>query len=826
MKTQLSNQRSCTKTNRSASQRSAGSRKNRRSRVRRLLLAALISGTTFWSATSTSAAAGLPFENRGGISILVHEFTPTPSESKNAAIDNAATTADAKIASVEKKSNKESAPEANTTEDHIADAAPATIAVGTHDSIPDVVAAETPLNVAAHRTSNQFNEIIAAAVSASAAKVGISVEQFLEPFAMVGPLASKPLATTPLDSVPANDAELASEPSTEVAAELATKPADQIADQPIEPVLNESIPSAQQLAEAVALNRWWLDESTPAPEESEPIAKAEAAIGSAIADASEMIEDAVTAEVEIASVEVASEAPQSDELAVDETAAAESVDDSEAVSESAVSESVEIASTAADMNESAVEEADDAVDHAPLVGSAALIVTIPEAYSPYDIAQRDLELEYLNLSTVQPITPKNYVTMPATDELALEDEESLEYLESVAPADLPPAEFLAEDASAAIEIESDLPASEAATTEFAIAEEADVAEPAVNVSPECLLDEWVHTASDWAEKARATDLTFASLGNSIGESVGDWLASLTPDEIAPQADEVPTMIVANETIPAPVPDAAPNAAPAEQLVAEEAIDETATPEATEIAAAEIVTMDVDGEKIPAPVADDAPNAATLEQLAVEDVAEEAAEEAIDETVAPEATEIAAAEIVTMDIDGEKIPAPVADDAPNAATLEQLAVEDVAEEAAEEAARTDANEVAIAEVVMMEVVADVATQPVTATDSVIETELVTATEATVAPDVVVDAEPATAPVEQIATAESVENATPSAPSAKTQQDSFTEKMSISAMIAAINKWQNRTIAEILAAGESEASPAEAPEVEIADVSEANDATLVR
>ncbi|WP_184309230.1 hypothetical protein, partial [Aporhodopirellula rubra] len=673
MKTQLSNQRSCTNTNRSASQRSAGSRKNRRSRVRRLLLAALIGGTTFWSATSTSAAAGLPFENRGGISILVHEFTPTPSESKNAAIDNAATTADAKIASVEKKSNKEPAPEANTTEDQIADAAPATIAVGTHDSIPDVVAAETPLNVAAHRTSNQFNEIIAAAVSASAAKVGISVEQFLEPFAMVGPIASKPLATTPLDSVPANDAELSSEPSTEVAAELAAKPTDQIADQPVEPVLNESIPSAQQLAEAVALNRWWLDESTPAPEESEPVAKAEAAIGSAIADASELIEDAITAEVEIASIEVASEAPQSDELAVDEPAAAESVDDSEAVIESAVNESLEIASTAADMNESAVEEADDAVDHAPLVGSAALIVTIPEAYSPYDIAQRDLELEYLNLSTVQPITPKNYVTMPATDELALEDEESLEYLETVAPADLPPAEFLADDASAAIEIESDLPASEAVTTEIAIAEEADVVEPAVNVSPDCLLDEWVHTASDWAEKARAADLTFAALGNSIGESVGDWLASLTPDEIAPQADEVPTMIVANETIPAPVPDAAPNAAPAEQLVSDEAIDDTAAPEATEIAAAEIVTMDVDGEKIPAPVADDAPNAATLEQLAVEELAEEAAEEAIDETAAPEATEIAAAEIVTMDVDGEKIPAPVADDAPNAATLEQLAV---------------------------------------------------------------------------------------------------------------------------------------------------------
>ncbi|MBB3210112.1 hypothetical protein FHS27_005958 [Rhodopirellula rubra] len=239
-----------------------------------------------------------------------------------------------------------------------------------------------------------------------------------------------------------------------------------------------------------------------------------------------------------------------------------------------------------------------------------------------------------------------------------------------------------------------------------------------------------------------------------------------------------------------------------------------------------MTMDVDGEKIPAPVADDAPNAATLEQLAVEEVAEEATEEAINETVAPEATEIAAAEIVTMDVDGEKIPAPVADDAPNAATLEQLAVKEVAEEATEESARTDADEVAIAEVVTMEVVADVVSESVVAADSVIETELVTATEATVAPDVVVDAEPAAAPVEQIATAESVENATPSAPSDETQQDSFTEKMSISAMIAAINKWQNRTIAEILAAGESEASPAEAPEVEIADVSEANDETLVR
>ncbi|MFG0255034.1 MAG: hypothetical protein ACF787_08040, partial [Rhodopirellula sp. JB053] len=186
MKTQLSYKRSCT--HYQLSSRSPQSR----GRIRRLLLAALIGGASLWSTSSPSVAAELPFDKRGGISILVHEFHPTPPKSEAAE----------PMASAGKAS-LETEPNADTTN--------ILAAVGTHDSVPVIIADETTSTPTAHRTSSQFNEMIAAAVSATAAKVGISVEQFLEPFAMVGPLASKPLATTPLAQKPANDAEATTE---------------------------------------------------------------------------------------------------------------------------------------------------------------------------------------------------------------------------------------------------------------------------------------------------------------------------------------------------------------------------------------------------------------------------------------------------------------------------------------------------------------------------------------------------------------------------------------------------------------------------------------
>ncbi|WP_144059503.1 hypothetical protein [Rhodopirellula sallentina] len=741
MKTQLSYKRSCTKFK--PSSRSPKSR----GRIRRLLLAALIGGASLWSTSSPSVAAELPFDKRGGISILVHEFHPTPTTS-----DAVEPIAPADTASVETKPN--------------ADASNIVAAVGTHDSVPVVIANETLSTPTAHRTSSQFNEMIAAAVSATAAKVGISVEQFLEPFAMVGPLASKPLATTPLAEKPANDAEATTEIPVDAVEESAiavtTKPANPIADEPVQSVLTESVPSAQQLAEAVALNRWWQDETIDETD-------------------NEILNEIVQTEIETSIVENVVE------NAVENIA--------EDIVENTVESVVEEEST--DLADALV--ANDLEDK--FVGSAPVIVTIQEAYSPYDIAKRDLEMEYLDLTTVQPIHPKNYVSLPADDALALEDADTVEIAKEFESEELETEDAVAktEDGTAA-EIEVAQVDNNAA---------ADDIEEVVAVSPDCLLDEWIHTASIWTENVRTTDVSVTA----VGESVGTWFANFAIPAEANVAEEVPMMIVANETIPAPVPDAVPNAAPEPEAVVEMVAtdakdapaediaavsDEPISDEAVaEVAAAEpsdpsdsqeIVMMDVDGEKIPAPVADEAPNAVTEESFAVE------------ESVAPASDALAADEIVMMDINGEKVPAPVADDVPNATPEEALAVEDNE--------HPSSDDVAVAEIVSVETAEDL--QESDAADALEVVEIA-------------EVAPKTDTLEQIAVSDSPEQQgeNETVDSDQNDSESFQQAMSLSAIVAAINQWQNRTIAQILADIEPKEEPTAL--VELADASDVTEPT---
>jgi hypothetical protein len=233
--------------------------KNSSRRVRRIVLAALIAGTSLAATATPASAVGTPTEQRGGISILVHEFTLDQQEVVAPAIgthDSAAL--ETPVVDVE-----------------------ATVAEDT------VEANATP---AISRTSNQFNQVIAAAVSASAARAGISVEQILEPFAMVGPFEtvdeeSAPLATTSLESPPAAEEVAVIEESADY----------EVAD---------AVPNARQLAEASALNRWWLDEdSTPAESEHDAVIVKAEVVETEVA-ASEIAETEV-AEIEVAEIEVA-----------------------------------------------------------------------------------------------------------------------------------------------------------------------------------------------------------------------------------------------------------------------------------------------------------------------------------------------------------------------------------------------------------------------------------------------------------------------------------------------------------------------------------------
>ncbi len=598
-------------------------------RVRRFVLAGLIAGTSLAAAATPASAVVTPPEQRGGISILVHEFTADEQEV-------------------------------------------ITPAIGTHDSAAvetsvvelEAMAAEdtveTNATPAISRTSNQFNQVIAAAVSASAARAGISVEQILEPFAMFGPFDtvqddSAPLATTPLETPPA----------AEEVAVIEESAVFEVAD---------TAPTTRQLAEASALNRWWLDEdSTPAESER----------GAAILKA-EVVETEVVEAIT--------------ELAADEPVDVET--------EVAVAE-VEVVAENVD---SSVVDADE------LVGSAPLIATITDAYSPYDIAQRDLELEFLPLSTVQPIKSKVYVTLDDSADVIASPEQSVEIVAS---------------------------------------------EPAIEVSPDCCLDELVHKAAELAEQTRIRDLTFAA----IGESIGDLLVALAP---APQP--LPTMLVNDEVIPAPVADDAPNAEVAEEIATVEVV----APEVMEVAVAEIVTMEVDGEVIPEPVADEIPNSDVAEEIAAVEV------------VTPDVTEVAVAEVLTMELDGEVIPAPVADEIPNTDVAEEVAVVEVV--------TPDVTEVAVAEVLTMELDGEVIPAPVA------------------------DETPNADVAEEIAVVEVTVPETIEKTSVVSADD-----LSISKMLAAITKWQKQAIAEILAGSEL---ASDAPTAEIAEKADENNENIVR
>lgn len=311
---------------------------SRRGRLRRMLLAAFFTGGSLAAATTSAMAADAPPVHLGGISILVHEFIPE-----------------------------------------------ATVAVIASEERGDVVAA-TPI----HRTSSQFNQSIAAAVSDSAAKIGIPVEQFLEPFVMVGHPGSPSRDSSPYPSRLIESAPLATtSPEKSPAADMETE-------------LAAVAPPQQQVDDVAALNCWWLGED-----------------------------------------------------ALEWTAEVIDIDDIFAMG-------------AADANELAV---NDVVSG---VGSAPLIATIPDAYFPYDIAPRDIELDYLSLTTVQPIRPKNYVSLP---EQCDRDE-----------------------------------ANEVALTE-----------PVIEISPDCLLDELIHDAAEFSKQNHLGDLSLATLG----ETVGNWFALST-----------------------------------------------------------------------------------------------------------------------------------------------------------------------------------------------------------------------------------------------------------------------------------------------------------
>ena len=503
--------------------------------IRRGVLAALIAGTSLNAFTGIQASEVQP----GGISILVHEFqpesTPATKPVETAKTQIAASEAVEQIASLGTHDSIAFVPRTNEVVelDWNDEADPLELAdasellafesaelgevvehkVVEHKVVePKVVEPEV---WETEKRSSQFDRTIAAAVAASAAKLGISIEQVLEPFAMIGPIADQGPATVPIDLVASIRAVIAD---------------DARENDLIEDVTREAEPTNQQLAEAVALNRWWLD--------SETVAVATA--GSAV------IAHAVAEPAEIA-------------------------------------ESIESI------------EGDE-----KLVGSSPMIVTIQDAYMPYDLAQRDLELNFLPLTTVVPISPQNYV-------------------ESSAQEAVPPA----------IEVIATVEKSDEANTD---------------ASPERLVSDFIRDASELADTTQIRDMTFAGLG----ESFGDWVASLSPKRAALAKEVAPAVVVGSAVLAATQVAEVPASAPESTVVAADLAGEEVA-----IDVADLAMMEVNGVAIPAPVADPIPNAEKALEIANTD------------------------SVPVMEVDGKIVPAPVADPAPNASDVaDQLAVMEV------------------------------------------------------------------------------------------------------------------------------------------------------
>ncbi|MEO9592597.1 MAG: hypothetical protein ABJG45_13540, partial [Rhodopirellula bahusiensis] len=243
------------------------------STAKRLALSVTIAGSLFASGLAPSLAFAKRVDPAlsGGISILVHRFDEdaAPIDPTPVVIDEVKTEADSDTPDLSEENERSEEAEASdepTSQKIIA-------IPGTHDSIPTVAVDAQPkadlpsvdlpnispssedeieadsgdLQLAAaeldvapstsvRRTSSDFNEMLAAVAASTAAKIGIPLEQFLEPFAMIRTKAILPPVAGELD-----------------------------------PAVEAKVADDEALAQAVALNRWWLDESKPEVTTDEPV---------------------------------------------------------------------------------------------------------------------------------------------------------------------------------------------------------------------------------------------------------------------------------------------------------------------------------------------------------------------------------------------------------------------------------------------------------------------------------------------------------------------------------------------------------------------------
>lgn len=305
-------------------------------RLRRLALSAAISGTmttlTWFGPLTTSIAADDLPSTRGGISILIHRFDATADPGR---LDRAALPAS-------------TARPART-------GVPASTARPARTARPDR-AAFTPAP-SLRRTSSQFDQMIAATLTSSAARWGIPLQGVLEPLAMLGDPTADAFSIFQRKTQKQSIAPKSSTASVIASAKLDAK-----------------------------LNRWWL--------------RGTEEIQAGLASLAPAQTQTQTIDIDI-------------DQAIRELAAEEPLDvqRSPVIGVPAVAGRAPAAKTIA---------AAATAPAAPLVGSGPIIVTIAESYAPYDMTARDWQLRMTPITTVVPMFSPVYEDAGRLDVATLE----------------------------------------------------------------------------------------------------------------------------------------------------------------------------------------------------------------------------------------------------------------------------------------------------------------------------------------------------------------------------------------------------------------------
>lgn len=552
--------------------------------LRRLALSLAVSGTMatatwFGPMTTRIAADDLPTPAvSGGISILIHQYDPEADlgealEGETAAASTGLGTHDScplappRVALVETADSE------------------------TGDSAPEALTATLPSTRSLRATSPRFNRMLALAVTASARRAGVAIEPLLEPFAMVGPTrqlipAVQPSAppisplswprvtavaepTAPQSNAAPDETGHAGDQSA-LLAEAApdeASPATTLADidwQAIRQKLQRwSKRGVQQLGE---IRQQWLASAERVDVSAEQAMASDAtpAYDQAVAEAIETLAQEEPLDIEtIGPIDVQEEAATHEGTAVNPPLLADATPSAESSPAERIAESEMPA------------------------GSAPMVVTIEEAYLPYDLAARDLKWLSTPVTSLRPIAGRDYYLLRPevpTDGIDTEPSGLAATASEAEPAVAEDGLALSEDAMALPEDTLALPEdtvaeplaaatadSEAIELEPTAIEDgqaasADLSELAeVQASPECLIDEAVWQAGRWLDRY-GVDQWSARLA---GYQMAQWTGRSHQLQLR-LADRV-AQAIPRRAVPVPVPDPIPNTAPEKLEAALEAI---------------------------------------------------------------------------------------------------------------------------------------------------------------------------------------------------------------------------------------------------------------